>query len=136
MSRLEKAREEKRKSKKKTGRLLFLMILLIVIAPVFFYFYYMDELGGQLEENELLYLDLEKTAAAVDMFELTYVRVYIFNGLEVDEIRVDGRPLDKSDTGNRWERTLTDSPAGSRLNIVVVVDGLVAQEEEIIVENL
>ena len=135
MSRLEKAREEKRKRRKKSSFIL-LLFLITIAAIGTLYFLGIDYIIDTPEETVTEIIDLERSNALIDIFELTYVRVYTLDGLVADEIRVNGEPLEKSVEENRWEITLSDLKAGNEIFIVAVLDGRVVQEESLVVEEL
>lgn len=135
MSRLEKAREEKRKKKKKS-RFIFLLFLLVVAALIVFYIYYLEDILNVPEETVSDVLDSELSTALIDIFDLTYVRIYILEGLVADEIRANGVPLERNIEENRWEVTLPDLQAGSEVFIVVIVDSKVVEEKSLIIEDL
>lgn len=134
MSRLEKAREEK-KRKRKT-RFILLLFLLIVAAVVTLYILDIDDLLNPPEEVVPEVIDIERSNALIDIFELTYVRIYTLQDQAADEIRVNGKPLEKTVEDDRWEITLPDLQAGNEILVVAVVDGKVVQEESLIIEEL
>lgn len=135
MSRLEKAREEKRKRRKKSSFIL-LLFLITIAAIGTLYFLGIDYIIDTPEETVTEIIDLERSNALIDIFELTYVRVYTLDGLVADEIRVNGEPLERSVEENRWEITLLNLQAGNELFVVAVLDGRVVQEESLVVEEL
>ena len=135
MSRLEKAREEKKKRRKKT-RFILILFLLIIAALVVLYIYYLDNIIPVQEETIPEVIDLERSTALIDIFDLTYVRIYTLEDQVADEIRVNGEPLERTLDESRWEITLPDLQAGSEIFVVAIVDGKVVQEESLIIEEL
>ncbi len=135
MSRLEKAREEKRKRRKKSSFIL-LLFLITIAAIGTLYFLGIDYIIDTPEETVTEIIDLERSTALIDIFDLTYVRIYTLEDQVADEIRVNGEPLERTVEENRWEITLSDLKAGNEIFIVAVLDGRVVQEESLVVEEL
>ena len=135
MSRLEKAREEKKKRRKKSRYILFLF-LLIAAAIVTLYTLGIEDLLNTPEEAVPEVIDMERSTALIDIFDLTYVRIYTLENMAADEIRVNGEPLERALEEGRWEITLPNLQAGSEIFVVAIVDGKVVQEESLIIEEL
>ena len=134
MSRLEKARAEKQQGKKKTFMVLSIIVLVVLAAAAFYLLQdgSLDIFTG--EEPDLI--DRERTGAFVDIFELTYVRVYLKEGVTLEEAFVNGEEMRYSDGNDRWELVLRDYGEGDQLEIVVSSDEAGNQELSIIVREM
>ncbi len=137
MSRLEKAREKKRKGRKKLNILLIvLQVIVILLALVVFLNY--DEVVGWFRQGDVELIDTEKSIAFIDLFELTYVRIYLLEEKEVSEITVNGEELTYNKEYDRWELVTGVYGEGDQIEVVAVsaADGSDIQVEVLIVEGL
>ncbi len=137
MSRLEKARDEKQKGKKKTGVAVVIVFAVIIIAGLVM-FVDTDLFTGLFDQGESDYIDLEQSRAFIDIFDLTYVRIYIDEGAEVEEVSADGNQLEFNDEDERWEITMSGYSSGDEVEVTVVEKNgeEILQETVLVVEEL
>lgn len=135
MGRLEKARAAKRKSKKRFQIVIVItgILLVLILAGL----YNENIFNGRSTEAEADLIDLEKSAAFIDIFGLTYVHIYL-NANEADlEVTVIGEPLEYSAEESKWDLVLTGYSAGDELTVqVVAADDEQKQVEVLIIEDL
>lgn len=137
MSRLEKAMENKEKSKKKSRKIMAAVLaLLVIIALASFIFF--DDVTGLFDQNDADLIDMARSAAFIDVFGLTYVRVYLNNGKTAAEVTANGEQLRYRSEHDRWELVMSDLEAGDVLQIVIISgeDESVTQKAIIIAEEL
>lgn len=137
MSRLEKAIENKKKSKQKANKIIaVLFVFLVIIGLVAFLF--LDDITGLLDQNEADLIDMARSAAFIDVFGLTYVRVYLNNGQTASEVTANGEQLRYRSEHNRWELVMSDYVEGDVLQIIIISgeDNSVIQKAIIIAEEL
>jgi len=137
MSRLERARNEKQKGKKKSGIAVGIVLAVVIIGGLVV-FGGTDLFTGAFEKNEADYIDLEQSRAFIDIFDLTYVRVYINEGAEVEEVTADGNRLEYNTEDERWEVTMSGYSTGDEVLVTVVEKGgeEILQETVLVVEEL
>ena len=137
MSRLERARDEKQKGKKKSGVAVGIVLAVVIIAGLFV-FGGTDLFTGAFDQSEADYIDLEQSRAFIDIFDLTYVRIYINEGAEVEEVSADGNQLEYNDEDERWEITMSGYSVGDEVEVTVVEKGgeEILQETVLVVEEL
>jgi len=136
MSRLEKARDEKQKGKKKT-KLTVIVVLGIVIIAGLVVFAGSDRVSGILGQEEADFIDMEKSDVFIDIFDLTYVRIYVKEGEDVEKVSADGNQLEYNAEDERWEITMSNYGPGDEIKITAEesgVDGV--QEVVLVVEEL
>jgi len=118
MARLEKARELK--SKNNIRAMLIIAVVLAVLTASFLYvFTTMDSFPGISTENNVELIDMEKSAARIDFFDQTYVRIFMHDDIEASEVTVNGNILDFNVDGNRWETVIQGLQVGEKLDIRV-----------------
>ncbi len=81
-------------------------------------------------------INTERTEAFIDIFQLTYVRVYLKDEVTAAEVTADGEKLNYNDDYKRWELVLRDYEEGDQLEIMVVSDKTRTQELSIIIREM
>ena len=139
MSRLEKARDEKQKNKKRSSVIIFIMLGVMIIGGLLL----LPDLGifaGVSEDPGANLIDLEKSRVFIDIFELTYVRVYVDKDEAVLEILANEEPLEYNAEDDRWEVVLGGFKAGDELTITAVSgddeEDKIVQEVVLIINEL
>jgi len=139
MSRLEKARDEKQKNKKRSSVIIFIMLGVMIIGGLLL----LPDLGifaGVSQDPGANLIDLEKSRVFIDIFELTYVRVYVDKDEAVLEILANEEPLEYNAEHDRWEVVLGGFKAGDELTITAVSgddeEDKIVQEVVLIINEL
>ncbi len=119
MSRLDKARAYKKKKVLITKfvfiSFLFLLIMVIIIGT-FNRGLFTDRSG----RKEVDLIDMEKSAAFIDMFELTYIRLYLKEGKTASSVTANDEQFEYKPEEDRWDLTLKGYNAGEKINITVI----------------
>ncbi len=137
MSRLEKARSEKNRGRKRLKAItLFALGILFVMGIATFF--YQDTISDWFRQEEAYLIDMERSIAFIDLFELTYVRVYLLERMEASEVTANGEKMVFNLEHDRFELVLGGYEAGDELDIVVISieDEVALQEEVLIVKEL
>ncbi|MGM0653035.1 MAG: hypothetical protein ACQES4_09695, partial [Bacillota bacterium] len=136
MSRLEKARAEKKQGRKRSIVAVAIIVLVVLAAGTFYLLQDGPTVFFTREEPDLI--DLEKTEAFIDIFQLTYVRVYLKDDVNDAEVTAGGEKISFNDEYDRWDTVLSGYEEGDELIITVVAeeDQELIQEITIIVEEL
>lgn len=122
MGRLEKARAEKYKGKKNFLRL-FLVFLVILIVAALFITVLQDRFTGIYSQQEINLIDRDRSAVFIDMFELTYVRIYLNEGIEAETVTANGLPLEYNREENRWELVTAGYEDGTEVTVTITETG-------------
>ena len=136
MSRLEKARAEKKQGRKRSVVAVAIIVLAVLAAGIFYLLQDGPTEFFTREEPDLI--DIEKTEAFIDIFQLTYVRVYLKDDAAAVEVTADGEKLSFNNEHDRWDTVLRGYEEGDELVITVVAeeDQELIQEITIIAEEL
>ncbi len=139
MSRLEKARAEKKKGRKKSLVIVAAVVLVLLIAALVLYmqqdgFSFTDLFG----EEDLELIDLERSVVFIDIFKLSYVRVYINEGKQAATVAANGEELRYNAEHERWELVLSGYEPGDELEITAVSaeDGNITEQAVLTAEEL
>ncbi|GEM_PF-2648749 len=137
MSRLEKAREKKRKGRKKFYILMFVVQVIVILAALILFLHY-DDIEGWFRQGDAELIDMERSIAFIDLFELTYVRIYLLEEVEALVVTVNGEELTFNKEYDRWELVTGEYGEGDELLAAAVSakDDSVTQEAVLIVEGL
>lgn len=137
MSRLEKARSEKNKGRKRLKTILFLALGILVVTG-FVTFVNQDMISDWFRQEEADLIDMDRSIAFMDLFELTYVRIYLLEGKEISEVTANGEKMNYNPEYERWELVIGGYEAGDVLDIVAISgeDEDAFQEEALIIEEL
>jgi len=129
MSRLQKARSEKKYSRRKRIFAVVIIVLAVLSAMGFYFFQ-----GRTLEiiaGEEIDLIDLNRTEAFIDLFALTYVRVYMQEGVKASDVTVNGEEMRYSAEHERWELVISGHEEGDILKIVVRSDDVRTRTQEV-----
>ncbi|MFU8794465.1 MAG: hypothetical protein ACNA7Z_03720 [Dethiobacteria bacterium] len=122
MGRLEKARAEKSKGKTNIQRL-FLVIFALLIVVALFIAVFQNQLAELFAAPEADFIDMERSVTFIDMFELTYVRIYLNEGVEAETVTANGLPLEYNREENRWELVTGGYEDGAEVAVTVTETG-------------
>lgn len=119
MSRLEKARNTKYAERRKAGKLVIPIIALVVLL-IGGLLYFQDQLNLPGRNKSADIIDLERSVAFIDMFDLTYVWIFLHEEKEAESVTADGLGLTYNADRARWELVTSGYEDGDQLNISVV----------------
>ncbi len=93
---------------------------------------------SSLEQVEIDLIDMDRSVVVIDFFELTYVRIYVHDSLNVNSVTADGESLSYSEEQERWELITDFYNEEDRVVVTVTAGGdtEVVQQEEFIVSRL
>ncbi len=131
MGRLEKVRKEKYKDKKNFQRLFLVIIALLIIAALFVAVL-QDRITEVFSQPEIDLIDWDRSTAFIDMFELTYVRIYLNEGVEAETVTANGLMLKYNREENRWELVTNGYEDGAEVAVTVTETGDSSTIQEIV----
>lgn len=135
MNRLERTKVQVKRRKSRTFIIVVLILGFIVIGGASFLLL-QDRLFHANRQDGVNLIDQEQTVAMIDIFDQTYVRVYIREGETAVTVKVNGELLFYNADAGRWELILTEHKAGDKLVVVANADNGTAQEVVLTVEDI
>ncbi|MDW7739410.1 MAG: hypothetical protein SCJ97_05045 [Bacillota bacterium] len=137
MSRLESAREKKKKQKVLKRQILLFFIVLALILSVLA-FTYRDQIFNLNRQPAADLIDMERSVAVLDIFDLTYVWIFLKDGVDAGSVTANGENLAYNGLYDRWETVFSDYREGDTIILVITDknDESRIQEVEIIIRKL
>lgn len=120
--------------KEKTGQIFFMALAVILFLGLANLLY--GNMGGASDETDLI--DLERSIAYIDFFDITYVHVYPENEVAPAEVQVNGRSLEENPGRNMWSGNFLGYSRGEELTVTITAhkNGERVQELVLIVEEM
>lgn len=134
MSRLEKSRKEKQNQKKQTRFLLIALSVILVLGLASLL--YGNMVDGPNHRDDLI--DMERSVAYIDFFEITYVHVYLDDEMTPSKVLANEQPLKEDPARKRWSNEFLGYRQGEELTIRVFADnnGDLVQEESLVIDKI